>query len=85
MGLLLYADSRTIDFNGFLQLDVRDETAAASGVATYEFRYIPSTDNLQVIDKTTGKELVNGTTLPAVLLTDILVFEATWNRTTTLG
>ena len=85
MGLLNYADARTVDFYGFLQCNVNDETAAAVGAATYSFRYVPTGDYLQIIDNTTGKELVGGVSIPTALTTDSLVFEATWNRTTMLG
>jgi hypothetical protein len=85
MGLVNYADARTVDFNGFLQCNMVDETAAAAGVGTYSLRYVPSGDLLQIIDNTTGKEIANGVSIPANLLTDSIIFEATWNRTTTLG
>ena len=85
MGLLTYADARTVDFYGFLQCNVTDETAVAAGVNSYTLRYVPTGDLLQIIDNTTGKELANGASVPASLVTDSLIFEATWNRTTTLG
>ena len=85
MGLLNYADARTVDFYGFLRCLVTDETAVAAGVASYSLRYVPTGDLLQIIDNTTGKELANGASVPASLVTDSLIFEAVWNRTTTLG
>ena len=85
MGLLLYADARTVDFNCFLKCVVENETALAAGAKAYTFRYVPATDTLQIIDGTTGMELANGVSVPASLLSASLIVDATWNRTTTLG
>ncbi len=85
MGLLLYADSRTVDFNGFLRCLVTPENAAAPATATHSYRYVPTTDSLQIIDNTTGEELASGASIPSEVLAQDLIFDAVWNRTTTLG
>lgn len=78
-GLVQFADARTVDFNGFLKCEVYDETASTGG-SNYSFRYIPTTDSLQIFQG--GTELSAGTT---VALTDNIQFHAVWNRTTVLG
>jgi len=82
MGLVAFADVRTVDFNGFLECRVFDETAVSGTL--YTFRYVPSTDKLQIF--AAGTELSNGAVLPTALLVDSsVIFHAVWNRTVTLG
>jgi hypothetical protein len=76
-GLVQYADARTIDFNGFLMCQLLDETQE---VNQYTFKYIPSSDVVQIF--LNGTELANG--IP-INITDPVLFHAVWNRTTTLG
>ena len=45
-GLIALADSKTVNFDGFLRCDVFDE--AAAGATVYTFRYVPATDTLQI-------------------------------------
>ena len=81
-GLIALADSKTVNFDGFLSCDVFDE--AAAGATVYTFRYVPATDTLQIFGN--GTELSNGAVLPTALLTDSsIVAEATFNRTEMLG
>jgi|SRR5208282_4635028 len=81
-GLLALADSKTVNFDGFLRNDVFDE--AVSGATVYTFRYVPATDSLQIYAN--GIELTSGTTVPAALVSDSsILFEATFNRTEMLG
>ena len=81
-GLIALADSKTVNFDGFLRCDVFDE--AAAGATVYTFRYVPATDTLQIFGN--GTELSNGAVLPTALLTDSsIVAEATFNRTEMLG
>lgn len=81
-GLIALADSKTVNFNGFLRCDVFDE--AAAGATVYTFRYVAATDTLQIFSN--GTELSNGAVLPTALLTDSsIVAEATFNRTEMLG
>jgi len=75
LGLLLFADARTVDFNGFLQCNVGNETLLAPGAKDYTFRYIPSTDTLQIIDNSTGLEIVAGITIPSVILNSTYILE----------
>ena len=90
-GLVAYADAKTVDFNGFLQCLVWDESVQAQDAShtTYSFYYIPATDTLQIFSQTSSSdkaELANGAVIPTYLLTDAsIIFEATWNRTTFLG
>jgi len=79
MGLVAFADSVTVDFNGFLTCTLYDESAEESG-SIYTFRYVPSTDSLQI--NLNGTELGNGA---SVTLTDTVIAHAIWNRTTTQG
>ena len=81
-GLIALADSKTVNFDGFLRCDVFDE--AAAGATVYTFRYVPATDTLQIFGN--GTELSNGAVLPTALMTDSsIVAEATFNRTEMLG
>ena len=84
MGLLQYADSKTIDFNGFLRCRVfgEDVVTATTGLGVV-YHYSPVTDVLQIVIN--GIELANGAAIPALVLTDTVLGEATWNRTTVLG
>ncbi len=92
-GLLAFADGRTVDFNGFLRCDVWDEETTTK---IYDFKYVPSTDQLQIFSA--GTELAAGTAVPFVdpavgnvdspnigSQTNLLMFEATFDRTTVRG
>jgi len=82
-GLVKLADSLTVNFNGFLQGTVYDEAPAAPS-HPYTFRYVPSTDSLQIFDA--GVEVANGATIPPALFNDSSVlFQAVFNRTEMLG
>lgn len=81
MGLIAFADARTVDFNGFLKCAVAGE-APTSGTV-YTFRYSPTGDVLQIYAN--GTELTGGAAIPAFVLADTVIFEATWDRTTTRG
>ena len=94
-GLLAFADARTVDFNGFLRCEVWDEEplTAATGGLTYQ--YSPVTDTLQIFNK--GVELAQDTVIPITdpsvnpdsapfeTQTDLLLFEATFDRTVVRG
>jgi hypothetical protein len=86
-GLIALADSKTVNFDGFLRCDVFDE--AVAGSTFYTFRYVPATDSLQIFQTNSAgatTELANGAVLPTALLTDSsIVAEATFNRTEMLG
>jgi hypothetical protein len=95
-GLLAFADARTVDFNGFLKCSVWDEEPLTS-TNDYTYWYSPVTDTLQIIDNKTGLELANNTLLPITdpsvpvdsapfeTQADLLMFEATFDRTTVRG
>jgi hypothetical protein len=83
MGLLQYADARTVDFNGFLRCSVFGEDVVTATVGGYDYHYSPVGDVLQIT--LNGVELVAGTPIPAAVLNDTVLFLAVWNRTTVLG
>ena len=83
MGLLQFADGRTVDFNGFLRCLVYGEDVVTATVGTYSYHYSPVGDVLQLL--LNGVELANGAAIPAAVLNDVVLFKATWNRTTVLG
>jgi hypothetical protein len=83
MGLLAYADARTIDFNGFLRCEVFGEDVVTANVGGYAYHYSPVGDVLQIT--LNGVELLPGAAIPAAVLNDTVLFMATWNRTTVLG
>lgn len=84
MGLILWLDNRTVDFNGFLRCRVFGEdpiTATVGQGITYH--YSPVNDGLQIF--LNGVELASGAPIPAVVLNDQVLFEVSVNRTTVLG
>ena len=81
MGLMKFADDRTVDFNGFLRCRVWDENIQT---ILYMYRYSPVGDVLQIFDNT-GAELASGSALPALVLNGDILFEASWDRTTVRG
>lgn len=83
MGLLSYADSRTVDFQGFLRCSVFGEDVVTASVGGYSFHYSPVGDVLQITFQ--GVELASGSAIPAAVLNDTVLFLAVWNRTTVLG
>ena len=95
-GLIAFADARTVDFNGFLRCEVWDEEPLTSSNG-YTYWYSPVTDTLQIIVNSTGLELANNTVIrisdPSVNIdsapfetqSDLLMFEATFDRTTVRG
>ena len=83
MGLLQWADARTVDFNGFLRCRVYGEDVVTATVGGVTYHYSPVGDVLQIIIG--GVELASGAAIPAVVLNDTVLFEASWNRTTVLG
>ena len=77
-GLVLFADARTVDFNGFLTCTVEDETPQSG--QNYTFKYVPSTDTLRIYFN--GTELASNT---SVTITDSVIAHAIWDRTTVRG
>jgi hypothetical protein len=87
MGLLQFADGRTVDFNGFLRCKVWGEEPVTATVGGFSYHYSPVGDVLQIFSNVAGvaTELATGAAIPAKVLNDIILFLATWNRTTVLG
>jgi hypothetical protein len=87
MGLILFADGRTIDFNGFLRCKIWGEEPITATVGNYKYHYSPVNDSVQIFQNNagTGVELANGAAIPVQVLNDIILFKASWNRTTVLG
>jgi hypothetical protein len=83
MGLLAYADQRTIDFQGFLRCEVFGEDVVTATVGGYTYHYSPVGDVLQIT--LNGVELLPGVAIPAAVLNDTVLFMATWDRTTVRG
>jgi len=81
MGLMRFADDRTVDFNGFLRCRVWNEDVVTT---LYSYHYSPVGDVLQIFDNT-GAELASGSAIPALILADDTLFEASWDRTTVRG
>lgn len=96
-GLLAFADARTVDFNGFLRCEVWDEEPLNSTSGKFVYHYNPVNDTLQIFNSTTGLELANDTVLPITspsvnpdsapfeTQTDLLMFVATFDRTSVRG
>jgi Ice-binding-like len=85
-GLMQFADVRTVDFNGFLRCEVygEDPLSLTSGASPlYTYHYSPVNDALQIFNN--GVELTASQSTPAAILADVLLFEATWDRTTVRG
>jgi hypothetical protein len=82
MGLYNFLDVRTVDFNGFLKCDVWGEEP--TGAALYEYHYSPVGDVLQIFNAN-GTELSSGVAIPTAVLVDIVLFEATVDRTSVRG
>jgi hypothetical protein len=94
MGLMVYLDSRTVDFNGYLRCEVWDEEVQTAGLARYH--YNPVTDTLQIFTPA-GVELASGVAVPVVdtqinvdqsvmqTETNLLMFEVSVDRTTVRG
>lgn len=96
MGLLNFADARSVDFNGFLRCSVWDEEKLNT---LYDYHYNPTSDTLQIF--LAGVEYPSGATInlvdpaenpdapivlsPIVPQQNLLMFEATFDRTTVRG
>lgn len=86
-GLVALARSLTVDDTTFLQATVTSElTTPATGTAFY-YRYVPSTDKIQIYQQTYASGVITATTeltgssiIPAGVLTDVIVVEAIYNR-----
>lgn len=83
MGLIPFADVRTVDFNGYLNAEVYGEEPINNPGDYYTYKYSPVGDVLQIFNN--GVELVANQAIPAAILADVLLFEAQWDRTSVRG
>jgi hypothetical protein len=82
-GLFNFLDVRTVDVNAFLKCDVYGEEPLNATTAGITYHYSPQNDALQIFFA--GVEFAANQTLPAGILADVLLFEATVDRTTVKG
>ena len=82
-GLFNFLDVRTVDVNAFLKCDVYGEDPLNATTAGITYHYSPQNDALQIFFA--GVEFAALQTIPAAILADVLLFEATVDRTTVRG
>jgi hypothetical protein len=82
-GLFPFLDARTVDVNAFLKCDVYGEEPLNASTAGIEYHYSPVNDSLQIFYL--GVEFVANQTIPSVILSDVLLFEAWVDRTSVRG
>ena len=83
-GLFPFLDVRTVDVNAFLKCDVYGEEPYGSVIVPgITYHYSPVNDALQIFYL--GVEFIANQTIPATVLSDILLFEAWVDRTSVRG
>jgi len=82
-GLFNFLDVRTVDVNAFLKCDVYGEEVLNTTTAGITYHYSPQNDALQIFFG--GVEFGALQTLPTGILADVLLFEASVDRTTVRG
>lgn len=82
-GLFNFLDVRTVDVNAFLKCDVYGENPLNATTAGITYHYSPQKDALQVFFL--GVEFASLQTIPSAILADVLLFEATVDRTSVRG
>jgi hypothetical protein len=82
-GLFNFLDVRTVDINAFLKCDVYGEDPLNAITAGITYHYSPQNDALQIFFL--GVEFASLQTIPAAILADVLLFEATVDRTSVRG
>jgi hypothetical protein len=82
-GLFNFLDVRTVDVNAFLKCDVYGEEPLNTTTAGITYHYSPQNDALQIFFG--GVEFGALQTLPTGILADVLLFEASVDRTTVRG
>ena len=81
-GLFPFLDARTVDVNAFLKCDVYgEEPYGAVVVPGIDYHYSPTNDALQIFYQ--GVEFIANQTIPAAVLSDVLLFECWVDRTST--
>jgi hypothetical protein len=84
MGLFPFLDARTVDVNGILLCEVYGEEPINNVIGTsYTYHYSPVNDSLQILNN--NVELAASQTIPLAVLADVLLFEASVDRTSTRG
>ena len=84
MGLFPFLDARTVDVNGILLCEVWGEEPINNVIGTsYTYHYSPVNDSLQIFNN--GTEFTAMQTIPLAVLADVLLFEASTDRTSTRG
>ena len=82
-GLFPFLDVRTVDVNAFLKCDVYGEEPLNASTAGITYHYSPVKDSLQIFYL--GVEFTTLQTIPSAILSDVLLFEATVDRTSVRG
>jgi hypothetical protein len=85
-GVAAAVSALTIDDTQYLGSHIEGEDTVVLGggslptVGGIVFKYIPSTDKIQLFDFQTGLELQSSETIPPAVLNDTIVGEFTYNR-----
>lgn len=83
-GVQALAGTKTVDDTAFLQSTVESELTVAATGNSYKYKYIPSTDKLQIFQVTNSSgatvELTASAIIPSGVLTDTIVGEFIYSR-----
>lgn len=83
-GVVSLVSGLSIDSTTFLDATVESELTLATSGSSYVYRYVPSTDKLQIFQYTNSSgatvELSGSAIIPAGVLTDTIVAQMTYNR-----
>ena len=85
-GVAAYADQNGINANNFLFSNIEGEDTVVDGsgsiptVGGVVFKYIPSTDKIQLFDGRTGLEFTESEAIPPAVLNDTIVGQFIYNR-----
>lgn len=86
-GVAALAGQKTIDSLTFLQSTVVSELTVPATGTTYFYRYVPTTDKIQIFQQTLSNgsqtaftELTASAVIPSGVLTDTIVGEFIYNR-----
>lgn len=86
-GFAALANSLTVDENAFLFADVVSELVTPFTGTSYKYKYVPTTDYLQIFAVVTASGVVTSTTelgasaiIPAAVIADTIVAKTVYNR-----
>lgn len=85
-GVAAYANKNGIDAGQFLFSNVEGEDTVVDGsgslptVGGVVFKYIPSTDKIQLFDGRTGLQFTESEAIPPAVLNDVIVGQFIYNR-----